>query len=92
MVKNPPAMWETWVQFLGWEDPLDERNGYPLQYPGLENPMGCIVHGVTKSQTQLSDFHFHFHFTWAGHRDRGGPPDQGLGSEETSVEKASQAQ
>jgi len=54
--------------------------------------MGCIVHGVTKSQTQLSDFHFHFHFTWAGHRDRGGPPDQGLGSEETSVEKASQAQ
>ena len=24
MVKNPPAMWETWVQFLGWEDPLEE--------------------------------------------------------------------
>ena len=24
--------------------------------------MDCIVHGVTKSQTQLSDFHFHFHF------------------------------
>ena len=23
-VKNPPAMWETWVQFLGWEDPLEE--------------------------------------------------------------------
>ena len=22
LVKNPPAMWETWVQFLGWEDPL----------------------------------------------------------------------
>ena len=22
MVKNPPAMWETWVQSLGWEDPL----------------------------------------------------------------------
>ena len=21
LVKNPPAMWETWVQFLGWEDP-----------------------------------------------------------------------
>ena len=24
MVKNPPAMWETWVQPLGWEDPLEE--------------------------------------------------------------------
>jgi len=24
MVKNPPAMWETWVQSLGWEDPLKE--------------------------------------------------------------------
>ena len=32
-----------------------------LQHSGLENSMGCIVHGVTKSQTQLSDFHFHFH-------------------------------
>ena len=24
MVKSPPAMQETWVQFLGWEDPLEE--------------------------------------------------------------------
>ena len=24
MVENPPAMWETWVRFLGWEDPLEE--------------------------------------------------------------------
>ena len=24
MVKNPPAMQETWVQSLGWEDPLEE--------------------------------------------------------------------
>ena len=35
-----------------------EGNGYPLQYSGLENSMDCIVHGVTKSQTRLSDFHF----------------------------------
>ena len=32
--------------------------GYPLQYSGLENSMDCIVHGVLKSRTQLSDFHF----------------------------------
>ena len=35
--------------------------GYPLQYSGLENPMDCIDHGSTKSQTRLSDFCFHFH-------------------------------
>ena len=33
-----------------------EGKGYPLQYSGLENSMDCIVHGVAKSQTQLSDF------------------------------------
>ena len=38
-----------------------EGKGYPLQYSGLENSTDCIVHGVAKSQTQLSDFHFHFH-------------------------------
>ena len=36
-----------------------DRKGYPLQYSGLENAMDCIVHGVTQSRTQLSDFHFH---------------------------------
>ena len=41
-----------------------EGIGYPLQYSGLENSMDrgawwATVHGVTKSQTQLSDFHFH---------------------------------
>ena len=35
-----------------------EGKGYPLQCSGLENSMDCIVHGVAKSQTQLSDFHF----------------------------------
>ena len=34
-----------------------EGKGYPLQYSGLENSVDCIVHGVTKSQTQLSNFH-----------------------------------
>ena len=35
-----------------------EGKGYPLQYSGLKNSMNCIIHGVTKSQTQMSDFHF----------------------------------
>ena len=37
-----------------------KEKGYTLQYSDLENPMDCIVHGVTKSQTQLSNFHFRF--------------------------------
>ena len=36
-----------------------EGKGYSLEYSGLENSMDCIVHGVAKSQTRLSDFHFH---------------------------------
>ena len=44
-----------------------EGNGTPLQYSCLENPMDggawwAAVHGVTKSQTRLSDFTFTFHF------------------------------
>ena len=35
-----------------------EGNGYPLQYSCLENSMDCILHGVAKSWTQLSNFHF----------------------------------
>ena len=37
-----------------------EGKGYPLQYSGLEDSMDCIVHGVAKSRTGLSDVHFHF--------------------------------
>ena len=44
-----------------------EGNGTPVQYSCLENPMDggawqAAVHGVTKSQTRLSDFSFTFHF------------------------------
>ena len=38
-----------------------EGKGYPLQYSGLENSMDCIVHGVAKSRTWLSDLHFYLH-------------------------------
>ena len=48
LVKNPPEMWETWVQFLGGEDPLEKGKAYPLQYSGLENFMDYIVHGLQK--------------------------------------------
>ena len=35
-----------------------EGKGHPLQYSSLENSMDCIVRGVAKSRTRLSDFHF----------------------------------
>ena len=45
-------MIEQYVQSLGWEDPLEK--GKATHYSIL----ACRVHGVTKSQAQLSDFHF----------------------------------
>ena len=39
LVKNLPAMKETWVQFLGWEVPLEKEMVNPLQYSCLENPL-----------------------------------------------------
>ena len=58
MVKNLLAMRETWVQSLGWEDPLEKEKAAQIQYSGMENSMDCIVHGVTKCRTQLSNFHY----------------------------------
>ena len=60
LVKNLPAMQDTWVQSLDWEDPLEKRTyTQSSKYSGLENSIDCIDHGVAKSQTRLSDFHFH---------------------------------
>ena len=41
-----------------------EGKGYPLRYSGLENSMDCIVHGSSKSQTRLSNFHYAFKITY----------------------------
>ena len=43
MIKNLPAMWETWVQSLGWEDPLDEgmaNHSMPGESTWTEEPGG----------------------------------------------------
>ena len=62
MVKNTPAVWETWGLNPGSGRYPGEGNSYPLQYSGLENFTHCIVHGVAKSWTGLSNFHFHFQY------------------------------
>ena len=46
LVKNPPGMQETWVQPLGWKNPLEKGK---VTYSGLENSMD--VHGVAKCWT-----------------------------------------
>ena len=60
MVKNPPAVWETWVQSLGWEQTLEEgmaTHSCILAWRILMNKgtWWATVHGITKSQTQLSN-------------------------------------
>ena len=62
-VNNPPAMRETWVRTLHWEDPLEEGMAthssiLACRIPVENPPRGAwqaIVHGVSKSQAQLSD-------------------------------------
>ena len=60
VVKNLPAVQETWVQSLGREDPLEEGMATHSSVLGLENPMDrgawwAAVHGVAKYQTGLSN-------------------------------------
>ena len=55
-VKNPPAMQDTWVGSLGWEEPLEEGTVTPCSIFSWRIPMDreawlTTVHGVTKSQT-----------------------------------------
>ena len=60
LIKNPPAMQETCVRSLGWEDPLEEGMATHSSILAWRIPMDkgvwwVTVHGVTKSRTQLSD-------------------------------------
>ena len=59
-VKNPPAMQETSVQSLGWEDLLKEGMATHSSILTWRVPMDrgawqATVHGVANSRTQLSD-------------------------------------
>ena len=59
MVKNPPAIWETWVRSLGEEDPLEKGMATHSSILAQRNPMDrgawwATVHGITKSWTRLS--------------------------------------
>ena len=53
MVKIPPAMWETWAQSLGWEDPLEKRMAsyssiLAWKIPWIEEPGGLQAMGLQR--------------------------------------------
>ena len=53
LVTNLPAMWETWVQSLGWQDPLEKRTAahssiLAWRIRGLHSPWGCRESAVTE--------------------------------------------
>ena len=62
MVKNLPAMQETWVQSLGWDDPLEKGMAthssiLTWRIPWTEEPGGQSM--GSQRQTQLSNFHMY---------------------------------
>ena len=60
LVKNPLAVQETWVRSLDWEDPLEKGKATHSRILAWRIPWTVYtVHRVTKSRTQLSNFHFH---------------------------------
>ena len=64
-IKNLPAMQETWVQSLGWEDPLEKDmathpSTVTWRIPWTEEPGELQSTGSQKSRTRLSSKHFHF--------------------------------
>ena len=68
IIENLPAMQQTQVQSLGWEDPLEKRNGYPLHYSCLETLMDrrawwATVQGHKELDTteRLTHTHTHTH-------------------------------
>ena len=58
LVKKPPAMQETSVRSLGWEDPLAKGKATHSSILAWRIPW-TTVHGVAKSRTRLKDSHFH---------------------------------
>ena len=65
LVKNPPKIWDTWVQSLGWEDPLENGKAthstiFTRRIPWTEWNLWVANHGIAKSRTWLNNFHF----TW----------------------------
>ena len=63
-IKNPPAMWKTWVQSLGWEDPLEKGMATHFSILAWRIPMDrgawrAIIHGVTNRHDRVTKHSTH---------------------------------
>ena len=54
LVKNPPAMQETWVQSLSWEDPLEKGKATHSSILAWRIPWGCKEVDKTESLSHLT--------------------------------------
>ena len=73
LVKNPPAMWETWVQSLGWEDPLGKGKASHSSILAWRVPQGCKELDMTErlSLSSVHQFHLNLSFeSWPLSRPR----------------------
>ena len=61
-LKHLPAMWETWVRSLGWEDPLEKEMATHSSILAWRIPWTEEPGGLQSMGSQLSDFTFTFHF------------------------------
>ena len=64
LAKNPPAIWETWVRTLDWEDPLEKGKAtlqtpvfWPGEFHGLYSPLGHKESDTTE-RLSLSDIYY----------------------------------
>ena len=55
LIRNLPAVQETWVRSLGWEDSPGEGKGNPLQYSGLEKSMNCVYNPWGHKELDTTD-------------------------------------
>ena len=74
--KNPPALRETWIQSLGWEDPLEKGKATPSGI--LAGRIPWTVHGIANNRTRLSNFHSLTHLKKVKEGTRVGFRKQGL--------------
>ena len=63
-VKNLPAMQETWVWWLGWEDPMEKGYGHPLQYREFHEQRSLADYSTWGHKELDTTEHFHFSDTF----------------------------
>ena len=64
LVKNPPAMWETWVRSLGWEDPLEKGKSTHCSILAWRIPWTIQYMGSQRVRHDWATFTFTIYVTW----------------------------